>query len=363
MRLLFISSRDVNIKSHGGYQCTNRNYLSICELLGVDQVEVMDLSLELNSSFLSRFSKWMNYGLGFSAGISHKIIKKIIKKAKENHYVFIDSSQFGVLAYYLKKEKYNGTIICFSHNVEYNIQLERSKKNPFNFWRAILMYYNEKKALKHSDKIIALNKRDSDELKRIYKIKTINIYIIPISFSDTLEKEKDQPKELTTSPPTFLFIGNHWYPNIHGINWFVKNVLDRVDIKLQIVGIGMDVLKDKFKHPKIEFLGYVPDLKALIMDSDYMISPIFRGSGMKVKTCEALMYGKNIIGTNEAFEGYEIDHIKVGSVCNTKEEFIHAIKNCCSEKREKFNKYSRECFLEKYSFQATLKQFDELLIK
>ncbi len=39
---------------------------------------------------------------------------------------------------------------------------------------------------------------------------------------------------------------------------------------------------------------------------DYIISPIFVGGGMKVKTCEALMYGKNIIGTSESFEGYDI---------------------------------------------------------
>ena len=41
---------------------------------------------------------------------------------------------------------------------------------------------------------------------------------------------------------------------------------------------------------------------------------------MKVKTCEALMFGKNIIGTKEAFEGYELDYQKVGAMCNTKEE-------------------------------------------
>ena len=121
MRLLFISSRDVKIKSHGGFQCTNRNYLSFCELLGVDQVEVMNLSLELNESFLSRLSKWMNYLLGFSAGISHKVIKKIIKNAKVNDYVFIDSSEFGVLAYYLKKEKYNGTYYQYYRKMIINI--------------------------------------------------------------------------------------------------------------------------------------------------------------------------------------------------------------------------------------------------
>jgi hypothetical protein len=92
-----------------------------------------------------------------------------------------------------------------------------------------------------------------------------------------------------------------------------------------------------------------------------MVSPIFKGGGMKVKTCEALMYGKNIFGTSEAFIGYEIDYDKVGALCNTKEEFIDTINNYCSTKREKFNEYSRKCFLENYSFDATLEKFEKLL--
>ncbi len=138
-------------------------------------------------------------------------------------------------------------------------------------------------------------------------------------------------------------------------------MLNHVNIKLQIVGSGMDKLKHKYKHPKIDFLGYVRDLKFVIMDSDYILSPIFKGSGMKVKTCEALMYGKNIIGTTEAFEGYEIDFKKVGAVCNTKKEFIYTLNNYASIKREKFNYYSREYFLSKYSFNATLEKFNELI--
>ena len=49
-------------------------------------------------------------------------------------------------------------------------------------------------------------------------------------------------------------------------------------------------------------------------------SEVETGSGMKVKTCEALMYGKNILGTDEAFEGYELDTARVGGRCNNAED-------------------------------------------
>ncbi len=362
MKLLYISSKTVNSKTHGGFQGTNRNYLSFCELLGSHNVEVLDLSSELQETFTHRFVKWSNYLRGYWPGVSNKALKKIMKIANEKDFVFIDSSQYGVIAYYLKKANYKGEIISFFHNVEYNIGVERFKLNPLDFWKAILVYHNEKLALKYSDKVVALNTRDNNELKRIYNAKATTL--IPSSFVDVFEKKESSMNDeivYTSVPATCLFIGNNWHPTIDGLKWFLVNVIDHVNIKLQIVGNDMDKLKKNFKHPKIEFLGFVPDISTLITKADYMISPIFKGSGMKIKTCEALMYGKNIIATKEAFEGYEIDYEKVGAMCNTKEEFIYVLNNYASVKRDKFNKYSRQYFLESYSFQATLKKFEQLL--
>jgi hypothetical protein len=356
MKLLFISSRDVNIKSHGGYQCTNRNYLSFCELLGFENVNVLNLNSEEKNSIFHKLSRKINILFGFYPGLTQKKINEIIKISTKYESIFIDSSSYGVISFYLKKNNYKGQIICFFHNVEYKIQLQKAKIKPFGFLMIMLVYLNEKKACTYSDKIIALNKRDSDGLRRTYGAS--NIIIIPISLFDTLKIHVDK---ITSTPPTFLFIGNYWYANIHGLEWFVQNVLDNVDIKLQIVGTGMDILRKKFSHPKIEFLGYIPDLSSVLINADYFISPIFLGSGMKVKTCEALMFGKNIIGTKEAFEGYEIDPLKVGAICNNKKEFIHAIENCCSEQRDIFNKYSRQYFLDKYSFKATLTKFHQVI--
>lgn len=42
---------------------------------------------------------------------------------------------------------------------------------------------------------------------------------------------------------------------------------------------------------------------------------------MKTKTAEALMYGKTIIGTKEAFEGYVLDE-KAMKLCSNAQEFI-----------------------------------------
>ena len=92
-----------------------------------------------------------------------------------------------------------------------------------------------------------------------------------------------------------------------------------------------------------------------------MILPIFKGSGMKVKTCESLMYGKNIIATDEAFVGYDVDYDRVGGKCNTAEEFIACIEDFENHPRPRFNAYSRQMYLEKYSEAAVVEKFRKVL--
>lgn len=356
MKILFISTSDVLRKHHGGELCTNRNYLSFCNLVGEKNVTVVNLMETIPSGITNALKKRINYLKGYYEGLSNEMLQKLTELANQHDIVFINTSCHGSLAYYLKKQNYKGKIISFFHNIEYNIQKDKLKMQPWKLLEVLTIKINENRACKYSDSLVALNDRDGEGLKKIYKTDKPNI--IPISLTDSLQKPKNN---VTKNPPTLLFTGNNWYANIHGINWFIENVLDHVDIKLQITGHRMDKLSDKFNHPKIEFLGFVDDLASVMAEADYIILPIFIGSGMKVKTCEALMHGKNIIGTQESFEGYNIQPSKVGALCETKEEFIESINSLCFSERSKFNPDSRDYFLNHYSFEATLPQFKSLL--
>lgn len=362
MKLLFISSNPVHSKTNGGEQCTNRNYLSLCELLGNENIEVIQTVLKAERTLKGLTNRVLNYLSGFNAGLSNSVINDIVTASKRNDIVFIDSSQDGIISYYLRKHKFKGSVICFFHNVEYKIILQKVKANPLKIWKLLIEFYNERSGLKYSDKLACLCTRDVNELKSVYKESNLsNAHIIPISFADRYSPNSPSQTELTATVPTCLFIGNYWYANIHGLNWFVNNVLEEVNIKLQIVGSGMDVLRDEYVNPKIEFLGFVENLSSVIEAADFIIAPIFKGGGMKVKICEAMMYGKNIIGTPEAFNGYEVDYAKAGAVCESKEQFIAAFNEISLHPRPKFNLYNRTCFLTKYSYQATLAQFKSLI--
>ncbi|UJH91742.1 hypothetical protein LZ575_03400 [Antarcticibacterium sp. 1MA-6-2] len=160
MKVLFICSNNVEMISGGGSQCTNRNYLSLKEIVGPENIEIVQLTPKLNFTFASVVSRIFNYLSGFNAGLSKREIQRIIELSKNSQFVYIDTSEHGAICYHLKKNNYKGKIITFFHNVEHSLYLQRVKKNPLLFWRSIIIYYNEKLAVKYSNRIIVLTSRD-----------------------------------------------------------------------------------------------------------------------------------------------------------------------------------------------------------
>ena len=95
--------------------------------------------------------------------------------------------------------------------------------------------------------------------------------------------------------------------------------------RLKIVGKGFEYKKGDLERDNVEVIGTVDDLDPFYYEDNMMIMPIFYGAGQKVKTAEAMMYGKIILATDEALEGYDTDEVQDVYRCNSKEEFISAI--------------------------------------
>lgn len=359
MKILFISSKNVSLATNGGEVVTNRNYETLCDIAGVENVKVINVWSNLKKTLFEKIEKRFNYLLGFNEGLNKRMINHIIIQASDCDWVFIEVSYYGVIAKHLKHSGFKGKVIVFFHNVEYDLAIQKAKRNILKSLMVPFFYYNERCAMRYSDICIVLNSRDQKRLHEYFGYS--KLAIIPISMKDSLNEVDEN--SLISSTPRCLFVGSNWYPNIQGIKWFILNVLDFVDIKLQIAGRVVEALGGEVTHPKIEILGYVKDLNVIISQADVILLPVFKGGGMKVKTCEGLMFGKNMIGTKEAFEGYDIDYSQVGAMCNTREEFIKSLKEISSQEKKRFNKYSREEYIKKYSYNATLKQFKEIINK
>ena len=249
----------------------------------------------------------------------------------------------------MPKIKKNIYTIVFEHNCEkkyYNLKMKHEGIiYAIEYWA---ISHCEKLAVSNCTALVCISERDQRDIFKYYNRKADAL--LPVSFENSFKKNKIQPnykKEL-------LFIGSNFGPNLEGILWFVDNVMSELrDFKLYIVGKNFENEKEKLKRLNVEVIGTVNSMEKYYYSFPVMVMPIFYGSGMKVKTAEAMMYGKTILATDEALEGYDVEDIDGIFRCNTKDDFINTIRSIFTENLSQFRQSVYNLYLEKYSREKT----------
>ena len=303
-------------------------------------------------------SKLLNGWKGNYFRLSNDKIREILDYTgqKNVQMIFIGNTLSAYIAKIIKKTYPNLMIVSFFHNCECHYFKEELKQDMFNFIHLahiLFSFRSERLAVKYSDYIWGLTRRDSDLVKKIYG-KGFDL-LLPTSFIDKSNETNTYNISLHRKL-RLLFVGTNLFANVHGLNWFIKNVLPFIDVELTIVGNGMDKCFSQSIHNNIKILGFVDDLSEYYYNSDIVISPVFLGGGMKTKTAEAMMYARPVIAAKEAFVGYDIDTDKIGAQCNSAKEFIFWI-NYYDRNREKLvycSEYSRSQFEENYTIQKSI---------
>lgn len=362
-KLLFIQYRPFGKVMNGGDQGTKKNLDGLRLVMGETNVNVFYLHDKSGKSSLVEYAKGaLLMPFGYFLGLTPKKLQEIVCLAKEYEYVFIDRSMFGIIAKALKEANYPGKIITSFQNVEVlYMDAKMPKHLPFRSVLIKLADKNDSWSCKYSDSIIALNERDKKELAMRYGREAD--VILPVTLEDKCAQMVFDKKAMTGKRPLCVFLGAYFLANNEGILWFMRNVFPHVDIEVKIVGRGMAKLKEE--QPEllrdIEVISDAPDIVPYFQEADMMVLPIFSGSGMKVKTCESLMYGKNIIATDEALEGYAVEDGISAWRCNTAEDFIACIRDFTAYPRKRFNESARQCYLDNYSKDAAEKKLKEML--
>lgn len=275
--------------------------------------------------------------------------------------VFVDGSNLGAFVKVVKARLSQVEVSTFFHNVEVRFFLGSLREKKSLRKMAVLMvnYLAERKSVRYSDKIISMSERDSRLLKRIYGRSAT--HISPMALADKLLVDS-LSEEVPDCEKFVLFVGGIFFANVAGITWFAHEVVPHINIKIYIVGKGFELLRDELEIPgKLEIIGAVDSLAEWYRRAQFVIAPIFDGSGMKTKVAEALMYGKKIVGTSEAFSGYEEISEKAGWLCRTAEEFIAAVEHAQDDVKLCFDPALRTIYEEMYSFPAARSRLEIIL--
>lgn len=112
-----------------------------------------------------------------------------------------------------------------------------------------------------------------------------------------------------------LFIGNYEYsPNLDAVEWALDQIMPKVwalnpDVRLSVCGFGLPAQwRERWPDPRVDFQGFVPDLRALQEQTAVFFAPLRQGGGSKLKVLEAMAAGLPVVTTEQGVSGLAVSN-------------------------------------------------------
>jgi len=202
-------------------------------------------------------------------------------------------------------------VILRAHNLEHRIRGMMASKERSTLRRFYLADLSrrlkrlEKYAASQFDAIVPINGPDSDWFSSAAEGK--QMFLCP-----TGADEVSYIPEPVDAPPRVGFLGSmNWQPNLDGIRWFIESVWPLVlneipAATLHLAGRGLSGVRASLPAGRnISFEGEPDDARTFIGSNHVMISPLFAGSGLRIKIIEAMSAGRPVVATPVAAEGID----------------------------------------------------------
>lgn len=355
---MLITNKIEKVQSGGRELLSKLNHDILKNLFGPKLI-VIELVRDRIQGIKSVVNAFMGHIDGINS-ISIQLIFSVIF-SRNIEVIFVDGSNLGAVVKLVRLRFPKVRVCTFFHNVETRFFLGSLWSNRSAHALAVLIvnYLAERKAVRYSNNIVCLSDRDSRLLHRLYG--RFATHISPIALKDKFTDSASHVKR-SQNGRYALFVGGGFYANRAGITWFCEQVAPLVDVKICIVGRELEDLKVLLEqNENVEFIGAVDSLSQWYREAHYVIAPIFDGSGMKTKVAEALMFGKKIVGTAEAFSGYEEIADQAGWLCTSASDFVAAMKVADSTINCSFNRDLRTRYETIYSFEAARARMSEII--
>lgn len=172
--------------------------------------------------------------------------------------------------------------------------------------------------------VFSFSTKDQTIIKEQYGIES---YVTCGNIDDQVYQTK--PSEIQNR---FVFFGQ-WVrkDNSSGLEWFLKEVYPKTDMRMNFVIIGRGLSKELIalvdKSERVEYMGFVENPYQLIADSKAVLSPLFTGAGVKFKVLESLACGTPVIGSDIAFEGIPTEFSNYMIYANSTESYLKSMQD------------------------------------
>lgn len=128
-----------------------------------------------------------------------------------------------------------------------------------------------------------------------------------------------------------LFLAGPNGANVEGISGFIADVLPEIraafpEMRL-IVGGGVCAALGHPRNDAVQLVGEVSNLAAFYERGAICVSPVSRGTGLKIKVIEALAYGRLVLAHPHCLDGLPCAHEAPITPCGSTADWVTAVRS------------------------------------
>jgi glycosyltransferase involved in cell wall biosynthesis len=205
-----------------------------------------------------------------------------------------------------------------------SLNFGRKHRSENSLFKKIIYFFEYRRLLNYEKELNFLSLKSfavSEIDAKILGSKTISI---PLSV-----KANDKNTDLKTRvDSSIVFSGNFKYePNQQAVHWFVTNCLEKIhhikpEVKLYLVGRGIDEMSRYKKYKQIVLVGEVSEMEIELAKYSVAIAPMQTGSGMQFKILEAMAANLPVLTTSLGLGGIQAKPGQEVVVADTAEDFV-----------------------------------------
>jgi glycosyltransferase involved in cell wall biosynthesis len=204
-------------------------------------------------------------------------------------------------------------LVVDSHNIDYDIARQYATAGG-SFARRLYAEVNWRKLRREelgtyrgADGVSLCSVADQQRL--LGQVPDIRTIVIPNAANT--EFYKSRPADPKPDGRSIVFFGLMSYmPNIDGATYFIREIWPRIaqanpQARCKIIGGSPPPSLLALAGPRIEFTGFVPDLRPHLAEAAAIVVPLRIGGGTRLKIVEAMAMSKAIVSTTLGAEGID----------------------------------------------------------
>ncbi len=283
---------------------------------------------------------------------------------REHHYDIIHFEGLFVAKYaHAIRRITHAKLLLRQHNIEFHIWKTLAGASSSLLKRTYLnllasrMERFEKSILPVFDAIVAITDSDRKEMESMGYSGKLESIPAGIDIKAKLSTRIDYK--------SIYHIGSmEWLPNRQAMEWFRQDIWPLIssgdpEAAFFMGGKNMPEHYKNWGTDKFHVAGEIHDLETFTEDKSILVVPLKSGSGIRIKTIEAMLAGKAVVTTSQGALGLAVRHKEHCLIADSAEEFAQAVLTLLSdhEMRNKLADNGRQFASEHFGNEAVSRRW------